>query len=330
MVPPPESPSSPALRREDLRVTIIGAGPGGLCMAIKLREAGFRRIEILEKGDRIGGTWNWNRYPGCACDIPSHLYSFSFDVKPDWSRPYAPQPEILAYLDDVAERYDLLPLCRFGQEVVRAEWLEATASWRVTTATGEQLESDVLVSAIGMFNTIVLPDIPGLDDFAGRQFHSSRWDWDRPLTGERVGVIGSAASAVQLVPEIAKEAAQAPSLPAHRELGPSQGRRPLRRGPARTFPKRARCGPRDSRGDLRGDRDGAGLLRPRRGGGDGTDRDGRPRRGRGPGGSGEARADAQVGLQAATLLERLLRGLQPTESRARDRVDRGASRRRAW
>ena len=197
-----------ARTREDLRITIMGAGPGGLCMAIKLREAGFENFTIVEKGDQIGGTWNWNRYPGCACDIPSHLYSFSFDVKPDWSRPYAPQPEILEYLEGIAEKYGILPFCRFGQGVERANWDDATSTWTVTLADGSKLESDVLVSAIGMFNSIVTPDIPGLDEFEGTMFHSSRWDWEHSLEGETVGVIGSAASAVQLVPEIVKEAGQ--------------------------------------------------------------------------------------------------------------------------
>ncbi|MCR9096916.1 MAG: NAD(P)/FAD-dependent oxidoreductase [bacterium] len=197
-----------ARTREDLRITIMGAGPGGLCMAIKLREAGFENFTIVEKGDQIGGTWNWNRYPGCACDIPSHLYSFSFDVKPDWSRPYAPQPEILEYLEGIAEKYGILPFCRFGQGVERANWDDGTSTWTVTLADGSKLESDVLVSAIGMFNSIVMPDIPGLDEFEGTVFHSSRWDWEHSLEGETVGVIGSAASAVQLVPEIVKEAGQ--------------------------------------------------------------------------------------------------------------------------
>jgi cation diffusion facilitator CzcD-associated flavoprotein CzcO len=192
----------------DLSITIIGAGPGGLCMAIKLREAGFENFRILERSDRIGGTWNYNRYPGCACDIPSHLYSFSFEVKPDWSRPYAPQPEILEYLDGVAEKYGILPYCRFGQTVERAVWDDVTAQWTVHLESGETVVSDVVVSAIGMFNSIVRPDIEGLDDFEGTMFHSSRWDWTHSLEGERVGVIGAAASAVQLVPEIVKEAAQ--------------------------------------------------------------------------------------------------------------------------
>lgn len=190
----------------DLAITIIGAGAGGLCMAIKLRQAGFENFRILEKGDQLGGTWNWNRYPGCACDIPSHLYSYSFEVKPDWSRPYAPQPEILAYLENVAEKYGVAAACEFGRTVERAEWDDASSRWTVTVEDGERIESDVVVSAIGMFNSIVYPEIEGLDDFEGTMFHSSRWDWTHSLAGETVGVIGSAASAVQLVPEIAKEA----------------------------------------------------------------------------------------------------------------------------
>lgn len=193
---------------EDLAITIIGAGPGGLVMAIKLREAGFENFTILEKGDQVGGTWHWNRYPGCACDIPSHLYSFSFDVKRDWSRPYAPQPEILAYLEDVADRYGLLPFCRFGQTVRRARWDDAASKWTVELEGCESVESDVVVSAIGMFNDLVYPAIDGIDDFAGKSFHSALWDWKHSIAGERLGVIGSAASAVQLVPEVVKEAAE--------------------------------------------------------------------------------------------------------------------------
>jgi cation diffusion facilitator CzcD-associated flavoprotein CzcO len=192
--------------RRELRIAIIGAGPGGLCMGIRLAGAGFERFEILEKAGGVGGTWYHNRYPGCACDIPSHLYSFSFEIKRDWSRPYAPQPETLAYLEHCAEKYGLLPHCRFGDAVKRASWDEARAAWTLELASGRTLDADVVVSAIGMFNEISVPDLPGLDSFAGTRFHSARWDWSHDLTGEAVGVIGSAASAVQLVPEIVKQA----------------------------------------------------------------------------------------------------------------------------
>lgn len=188
------------------RIAIIGAGPGGLCMGIRLKAAGLDRFEILEKAGGVGGTWYYNRYPGCACDIPSHLYSFSFEPKCDWSRPYAPQPEILAYLEHCAAKYGLLPHCRFGDGVERARWDEAAAQWTLELASGRRVAADVVVSAIGMFNEIVLPEIPGLDSFAGACFHSSRWRPDHDLAGETVGVIGSAASAVQIVPEIVKQA----------------------------------------------------------------------------------------------------------------------------
>src|SRR5262245_15866828 len=177
-------------------------------MAVRLARAGFDDFVLLEKGDGVGGTWYHNRYPGCACDIPSHLYSFSFEIKRDWSRPYAPQPEILAYMEHVARKYGLLPHCRFGCPVRSATWGEERGAWMLALASGESLEVEVVVSAIGMFNDLARPDLPGLDDFAGTCFHSARWRWDHDLSGERVAVIGSAASAVQLVPEIVKQAAQ--------------------------------------------------------------------------------------------------------------------------
>ena len=184
--------SPPRRRRRTPSILIIGAGPGGLCMAIRLKSAGFEDFTLLEKADGVGGTWFHNRYPGCAVDLPSYFYSFSFEKKVDWSRPYAPQAELLAYMEDVARKYDLLRHCRFGQRVERVETYEAA----------------VVVSAVGMFNDLALPDIEGLDAFEGPCFHSARWDWNVSLEGQRVGVVGSAASAVQIVPEIVKEAAQ--------------------------------------------------------------------------------------------------------------------------
>jgi len=195
-------------RPRDLRIAIIGAGPGGICMALKLREAGFDDFVLLEKTGAVGGTWNLNRYPGCACDVPTHLYSFSFEIKRDWPRPYAPQPEILAYLEHIAEKYGVLPHCRFDNAVQRATWSESDASWTLELESGDTATADVVVSAVGMFNDLAWPDIDGLEAFAGTVFHSSRWNWDHDLSGERVGVIGSAASAVQFVPEIVKEAGQ--------------------------------------------------------------------------------------------------------------------------
>jgi cation diffusion facilitator CzcD-associated flavoprotein CzcO len=175
-------------------------------MAKELLDAGIGDIVLLERSDGVGGTWYTNRYPGCACDIQSALYSFSWEVKPDWSRPYATQPEILAYLQGIAERYGILPLCRFGTEVVRATWDGPSATWRLETADGGVVEANVMVSAVGMFRDPTPPDIEGIGSFGGTIFHSAAWEVDHDLTGEAVGVIGSAASAVQLVPEIARVA----------------------------------------------------------------------------------------------------------------------------
>lgn len=193
-------------RTRSLRIAIIGAGPGGLCMASQLRQAGFDDLVLLEQGLGVGGTWHHNRYPGCACDIPSDLYSFSFEIKRDWSRPYAPQPEIRAYFEHFAEKYDLLRHCRFGSGVRSAAWNDDRAYWTLVLESGESIEAEVVVSAVGMFNDLNWPEIPGLDSFAGTSFHSARWDWDHDLAGKTVAVIGSAASAVQFVPEIVKQA----------------------------------------------------------------------------------------------------------------------------
>jgi cation diffusion facilitator CzcD-associated flavoprotein CzcO len=191
-----------------LRIAIIGAGPGGLCMGARLKQAGFENFVILERAEGVGGTWFHNRYPGCAVDLPSFFYSFSFEKKYDWSRPYAPQAELLAYMQGFADKYGLLPHCRLGQEVTRAEWDEDGARWSLTLASGETMSADVIVSAVGMFNDLVYPDIEGLEDFEGPAFHSARWDWSQDLEGKKMGVIGSAASAVQIVPEIVKVAGQ--------------------------------------------------------------------------------------------------------------------------
>jgi cation diffusion facilitator CzcD-associated flavoprotein CzcO len=177
-------------------------------MGVKLMAAGFHDFVIVERNGGVGGTWRRNTYPGAACDVQSALYSFSFEVKRDWSRPYAPQPEILAYMEGIAEKYGLLPHCRFDTEVRAVVWDEATARWTVQLSGGEALTADVVVSAIGMFNELVRPELPGLDRFEGTVFHSAEWAGDHDLQDERVAVVGSAASAVQLVPEIVKQAGQ--------------------------------------------------------------------------------------------------------------------------
>jgi len=197
-----------ATNRGSKRIAIIGAGPGGLCMGKRLLDVGFDNFVILERGAGVGGTWNFNRYPGCECDIPSALYSFSFAVKPDWSKPYGTQPEILAYMEDIAERFGLLKHCRFGAAVTSAVWDESAAEWTLTLADGSHVTANIVVSAIGMFNGLAWPSIDGLDAFSGTMFHSGHWNWDHDLAGRRVAVIGSAASAVQFVPEIVQVAGQ--------------------------------------------------------------------------------------------------------------------------
>jgi cation diffusion facilitator CzcD-associated flavoprotein CzcO len=188
------------------RVVIIGAGPGGLCMGIKLLDAGFERFVILDKAEGVGGTWRHNQYPGLACDVPSLLYSFSFEHKKDWTRPYAAQPEILTYFEMCVDKYGLEPHLRLNTGVRGAYWDDECMVWRVITEQGEEIVADVVVSGMGMFNELNWPDIPGLDRFGGTLFHSGRWPHDLDLTDQTVGVIGSAASAVQFIPSVGKQA----------------------------------------------------------------------------------------------------------------------------
>ncbi|HEX4504116.1 MAG TPA: NAD(P)/FAD-dependent oxidoreductase [Alphaproteobacteria bacterium] len=186
-----------------MRVGIIGAGPGGICAGIRLKQSGYGDFTILEQAPGIGGTWWHNSYPGCACDVPSHLYSFSFATRQEWPRPYGNQPEVRAYLEDVVDSFGIRPYIRLNTKVESAAWQEDRSEWHVATATGESFPFDVLIGAVGLFNMPVTPDIPGLGLFAGTKFHSARWNHDHDLTGEAVAVIGSAASATQFIPKIA-------------------------------------------------------------------------------------------------------------------------------
>jgi cation diffusion facilitator CzcD-associated flavoprotein CzcO len=187
---------------------IIGAGAGGICAGIKLLESGRKDFLIFDRAPRVGGTWHRNTYPGAACDIASHLYCYSFAPNPDWTRPYAPQPEIQRYLERVAHERGLGDHLRLGTGVASARWDEQEARWSLGLDSGETVETQFVISALGMFGDIAVPDIPGLDSFQGPRFHSAEWDHDCDLGGKRVAVIGSAASAVQLVPEVARKAAQ--------------------------------------------------------------------------------------------------------------------------
>jgi cation diffusion facilitator CzcD-associated flavoprotein CzcO len=188
-------------------ITIIGAGFGGIGMAARLLQAGVRDVTVFERGDRVGGVWAANTYPGAACDIPAPLYSFSFAPKPDWSRRYPPQEEIRAYLEETAERLGVLPLVRFGTEVLDARYDDAARDWVLTLADGGTHRTDVLVSAAGQLTRPSIPPIPGLADFAGTSFHSATWRHDHDLTGRRVAVVGTGASAIQFVPHVVARAA---------------------------------------------------------------------------------------------------------------------------
>ena len=187
-----------------VRVAIIGAGLGGIGAGIRLRQAGLTDFVILERATAVGGTWRDNTYPGCACDIPSHLYSFSFAPNPDWSHSFSRQPEIWRYVADVSDRHGLRDHLAFGTEVIRADWEAGPAHWRLRTSRGE-VTADVVVCAAGPLSEPSLPDVPGLSDFAGEVFHSARWNHDYDLEGKRVAVVGTGASAIQIVPKIQPE-----------------------------------------------------------------------------------------------------------------------------
>lgn len=202
-------PSAEAL--SSFRVIVIGAGFGGICAGVRLGQAGID-FTILEKNDSLGGTWYENRYPDLRVDVPNHFYSFSFRPNPDWSDYFSRGPEIEAYAKACAKEYGLLERTRFGTEVVSAEYDEPAARWRVRTrgkdGREEILVANAVISAVGMLNRPKWPEIEGLETFGGACFHSSRWRDDVPLDGRRVAVIGTGASAVQLVPRVAERAAR--------------------------------------------------------------------------------------------------------------------------
>ena len=195
------SPAAPS-------VAIIGAGFGGIGLAITLKKAGIDSLTIFEKAEGVGGVWRHNTYPGAACDVPSHLYSFSFEPNPDWSRRFSPQPEILDYLERCVEKYGLSQNLRLGTEVSRAEFDDESGKWRVETGGGETVEADVLVSACGQLSRPAMTRIEGAERFRGPIFHTASWDHDVEIDGKRVAVIGTGASTIQVVPAIAGRVAQ--------------------------------------------------------------------------------------------------------------------------
>ena len=201
---PPARSSEPEVACD---IAIVGSGFAGLGMGIGLKQSGVDDFLILEKAEALGGTWRDNHYPGCSCDVQSHLYSFSFAPNPDWSRMFSPQLEIRRYLEHCADRFDLRQHLRFGHELTHAQWDAPAALWRLRMRDGRRVQARVLVSGMGGLSRPSIPDIPGLASFAGAVFHSQQWRHDYPLAGKRVAVIGTGASAIQFVPQIAPQVA---------------------------------------------------------------------------------------------------------------------------
>ncbi|MDP9650108.1 flavin-containing monooxygenase [Paraburkholderia caledonica] len=188
-------------------IAIIGTGFAGLGMAIRLRQSGFTDFIVAEKAESVGGTWRDNHYPGCACDVQSHVYSFSFAPNPRWTRMFARQPEIRAYLEECTRRFGVERHLRFGHELVSAIYDDTHHRWQLRFANGQQWSARVLIPAMGGLSRAAIPDIPGIERFKGKAFHSQHWDHAYPLEGKRVAVIGTGASAIQFVPQIASRVA---------------------------------------------------------------------------------------------------------------------------
>jgi cyclohexanone monooxygenase len=197
---------------DELSVGIIGTGPGGLALGILLSRAGFHDFTIFDREDDVGGTWRINTYPGLACDLKSHLYSYSFDLNPDWSRLWSAQPEILEYFQRCADKCGLRPHLRLRTEIRSARWDEETGRWCLTTTGGEQHHFNIVVSAVGLFTRPLFPNLEEEEPFTGTVMHSSRWDHSVPLEGARVAVLGTGSTASQLVPELAKVAGKVYSV----------------------------------------------------------------------------------------------------------------------
>ncbi|MBI5615925.1 MAG: NAD(P)/FAD-dependent oxidoreductase [Gammaproteobacteria bacterium] len=189
-------------------VAIVGAGFAGLGMAIRLKQAGRSDFVVFERAARVGGTWRDNTYPGCACDVPSHLYSFSFAPNPEWTRSFAPWHEIEAYLERCTDRFDVRSHIRFETEIASARFDEAGALWELTTRGGETVRARALVIGTGPLNKPVVPDLPGLAQYTGHRVHSGQWDHGYEFAGRRVAIVGTGASAIQLVPNLAPKVAK--------------------------------------------------------------------------------------------------------------------------
>ncbi|MHB8594325.1 MAG: flavin-containing monooxygenase [Acidimicrobiales bacterium] len=192
--------------KSHFRVVVVGSGFSGLGTAIRLKKSGMEDFIVLERAGDLGGTWRDNSYPGCACDVPSRLYSFSFAQNPEWSESFSPQAEIWAYLRRCAEDFGVLAHLRFGHEVTAMRWDDDEMRWHIETTAG-QITAEVVVAGVGALSEPSIPSLPGLEGFEGTVFHSARWDHDHDLTGERVAVLGTGASAIQFVPQIQPQVA---------------------------------------------------------------------------------------------------------------------------
>ncbi len=190
----------------DLRIVVIGAGMAGILAAIKLREAGYTNFVIYEKADRLGGTWRENTYPGIACDVPAHLYTYTFEPNPHWSHVFAPGDEIQAYFEGVAKKYAVMPSIKFNTEITRCVF--ESGRWQLTTKQGHSDSADAVIAATGVLHYPKMPEIPGLDDFKGACFHSARWNHDVAVEGKRVGVIGTGSTAIQITSALVDKVAK--------------------------------------------------------------------------------------------------------------------------
>ncbi len=204
--PPKATPENSMGAKRNPRVVVVGAGMSGIMAAIKMHEAGINDLTIYEKADKVGGTWRDNRYPGLSCDVPAHLYTYSFETNPDYSHRYARGPEIHAYFERVARKYNLYANIKFNAELVKAEYKDAR--WHLETQNGDTDVADIVISACGVLHHPQYPNIDGMDDFKGAMFHSARWDDDLDLSGKRVAIIGTGATSVQMFPHIQKIASK--------------------------------------------------------------------------------------------------------------------------
>ncbi len=222
-----------------LRCAVIGAGMAGILSTIELTEAGLTDVTVYEKNDRVGGTWYENTYPGLSCDVPSHLYSYSFALTSEWSHPFSPGPEICAYFERVAREYGVLPHVRFGDPVTHCRF--ADGRWQLTTASGHSAEAEIVIAATGVLHHPRYPEITGLDTFGGPMFHSSRWDHGVELDEARVGIIGTGSTAVQMVSALVDRVASLSLfqrtaqwiMPSENSAYPAERREELRSHPQR-------------------------------------------------------------------------------------------------